>query len=278
MDRRKICYNYFSGWFLVDLVSCLPLNLMVEGGSSANYTKIPKLLRLARASKMIRVVQLQKLFGLFAEAKEFVEDRFHATVSDNLVDFVKIMLLYVVTVHWVACINWAIAALYDFQPDSWVGHADLEGASVSRQYRWAMYKALTQFVGLAFGGPDEAPVVNTVCATTEEYCAAEHWTTLTCTYLGSAYGAVLVSNVITIVASMYRAKAELQDTISRVNQYLSAKRIPLEMREKVRAFYHLQFQEGRMWNEGEILSTLTPSLRQDILTYNQRHLRDAFHR
>ena len=57
--------------------------------------------------------------------------------------------------------------------------------------------------------PDEAPVTNTVCATTEEYCAAEHWTTLTCTYLGSAYGAVLVSNIITIVASIYRAKAEV---------------------------------------------------------------------
>jgi hypothetical protein len=50
------------------------------------------------------------------------------------------------------------------------------------------------------------------------------------------------------------------------------KQIPHDIRERVRNFYRIQFAEGKMYDETELLHVLPPNLRHDILSFNQRHL------
>eukprot|EP01043_Picozoa_sp_COSAG02_P000279 COSAG02_NODE_5_length_66751_cov_63.939148_25_plen_841_part_00 len=77
--KSKIRWNYLRGWFVIDLVSCLPVGYLgmittaikggddgEEGGSS--NTRAFKALRLLRLAKMLRVAKVLKIFEKYAEA------------------------------------------------------------------------------------------------------------------------------------------------------------------------------------------------------------------
>ena len=59
MDRRKIAAQYLRGWFLLDVIACLPvgyLSLLAQGGGVGS-TKAFKTVRLLRISKLMRLAR-----------------------------------------------------------------------------------------------------------------------------------------------------------------------------------------------------------------------------
>ena len=88
-----------------------------------------------------------------------------------------------------------VVRLFDFQEGSWVVVAGLEHSAVGVQYKYALYKALSQMVVLGHGergardapvdpeGPEgpwsgSAPIVATTCYEKAPWCEAEQWMTL----------------------------------------------------------------------------------------------------
>lgn len=51
--RTQIACNYIKGWFIVDVVSILPFNL-ISGGQ--NYGKLVRLTKLNRLYKLVKLV------------------------------------------------------------------------------------------------------------------------------------------------------------------------------------------------------------------------------
>ena len=57
-EHRKIAKRYiFSGWFFIDFAATFPLDLLVDSGKSTIY---PKLLRLFRLPKLIKLLDLAR--------------------------------------------------------------------------------------------------------------------------------------------------------------------------------------------------------------------------
>lgn len=83
----RIARNYLKGWFLLDFVSCLPIDLILMGlkpatvnsGSSAasdvSSLKALKIARLIRLFKLIRVLRVSKLGKVWAHILDYIEDR-----------------------------------------------------------------------------------------------------------------------------------------------------------------------------------------------------------
>ena len=63
-----------------------------------------------------------------------------------------------------------------------------------------------------------------------------------------------------------------QDKILHVNEYMRDKKLPSILREKVRDYFHIQYSEGKIFDESGILAELAPSLRQEILRFNTKEL------
>jgi hyperpolarization activated cyclic nucleotide-gated potassium channel 2 len=71
MRRSKVVHNYLRGWFLIDFISCLPIQYVQlviraaqgkdinQGGGS--QTKLLKTLRLFRLAKLLRLAKLRNL-------------------------------------------------------------------------------------------------------------------------------------------------------------------------------------------------------------------------
>jgi CRP-like cAMP-binding protein len=171
--------------------------------------------------------------------------------------------------HWIGCVNFMLVRLYDFPEESWVGFADLEDAPISIQYSWCFFKALAQLIGVGFDIP---PIVNTSCLERTPWCTVEHWITLTCLYIGSIYVALLISSISYVIVNMDKGSSNLSMQLWTLNEYLGNKKVPYEIRDRVRNFFRLRFAEGKMYNESEVLGLLPPNLKNDILSHNQKLL------
>ena len=59
-DHKRIANRYLKGWFVIDLISCIPFDIIIEGQSSFNT--IARISRTSRLYKMIRLLRLLKIY------------------------------------------------------------------------------------------------------------------------------------------------------------------------------------------------------------------------
>ena len=59
-DHKRIAIRYLKGWFVIDLISCIPFDIIIEGQSSFNT--IARISRTSRLYKMIRLLRLLKIY------------------------------------------------------------------------------------------------------------------------------------------------------------------------------------------------------------------------
>ncbi len=61
MIHKLIAINYLKTWFLIDLVSIIPLDLMFDG---ANINSVLRFARIGKLYKLIRLVRLVKMIKI----------------------------------------------------------------------------------------------------------------------------------------------------------------------------------------------------------------------
>ncbi|KAH8097877.1 voltage-gated potassium channel [Aureococcus anophagefferens] len=247
-DRHMIASNYRRGWFLVDVISSVPVDQLLalllgnSGGGGDVY-------QAKKAFKVLRLVRMTKLLKLLP-ATPLVQ-RLRAKWIDVL-DYYK--------VH--------------YPKESWVVAAGLmrkDGKplmSVSNRYMWCLHKAFVLLAGEAYG----YPLTSMTCESLRSFCRIESWFTILCLYIGTLFYAGLVSNMSAIIVNANLSRRSYQDQLNATNEYMRSKRLPPVLRDRVRGYFQLRFSEGRMFNEKNILNNLNPELRKEISTHNTRGL------
>ena len=67
-SHKRIAIRYLKGWFIVDIISCLPFDVMISGQSSFNI--LPRILRVSRIYKLIRLLRILKILKLVKSEKK----------------------------------------------------------------------------------------------------------------------------------------------------------------------------------------------------------------
>ena len=137
-NRRKIAWHYFRTWFVLDLLSSIPFELMAEaytdngagadggvdgGGAVGQQTRGAKLLKLGKLMKALRILRLSKV-GKMAKMIERFEDEY-PNFNMGVVKLIKLFVGLLLACHinstiWVALAdttsrnNWMAALGYDF--------------------------------------------------------------------------------------------------------------------------------------------------------------------
>eukprot|EP01046_Picozoa_sp_COSAG06_P031131 COSAG06_NODE_3005_length_5969_cov_6.252300_2_plen_643_part_00 len=107
-DGPTLAWHYLRRWFIVDLLSCLPISYIAlinkssssssssegEGGGQSSSTKTIKILRLLRLGKLLRLGRLKRILDVHVENVDEVFSR--------LIVFQLLFLLFSLT-HYVAC-------------------------------------------------------------------------------------------------------------------------------------------------------------------------------
>lgn len=140
VDRREIACRYLSGWFWIDVPSCVPvelLDLVLEGEQ-----KQMGLLRFLRLFRLIRLLRLLKVGEYVAN----LEEKFDINLT--FLRIATMLLKLVFLSHILACFWFYVALLHGLNEETvtWVSEYD-EGSGLHAdahiQYLYSMYWALT---------------------------------------------------------------------------------------------------------------------------------------
>ena len=111
-SHSRIAYYYLTGWFPLDLISVLPIDVAETTGLFASLagpdaadqgvTKIMRMVRLLKLLKLLRVLRASRVLNRF-------QTRVAMTYTTS--EMVKYVILIIVTLHWFAC-AWAGLATF----------------------------------------------------------------------------------------------------------------------------------------------------------------------
>lgn len=276
LSRSSVASYYLRRGFLFDAVSSFPYDLIDFqrecGSNRVSYVKATRLLKLARLCRIMKIFRLIRVSKTFTTLRAFIlhyEDKYHISIPEALIKMAQLLLLLLTGAHWIGCLQFWVVAEAGFPRDSWVRFADLHDAPVGRQYIWSYYKALSQMILIGFEVPS---AVNQSCSNVTEWCAIEHWLTLLCLYFGAIFYSLLISSISMILLSANIGARNYRDKLQQVNEYMKSKALPAALRNRVKDYFAVQYAEGAVFQEHQILAELTPVLRNEILLYNARDL------
>lgn len=161
IDLRAIAMNYLQGWFWVNLLSCVPPELvsLLLGNWIEDGPALTKSLRLGRVAKISRLVRLTRMVRLMRVISSLLKSSAIQKMRQGRgVLFFNFVIALLWVVHLMAC-GWYLCAALHSDPDrTWVGRRNILNdddtlleASPFEQWLHAMYFVLTVFTTVGFG-------------------------------------------------------------------------------------------------------------------------------
>ncbi|CAE7650867.1 unnamed protein product, partial [Symbiodinium pilosum] len=282
-DPWEIAKRYCMSYFLFDLLSWLPLDLLVQvitGQSSAEMksVKLMKFVRLIRLAKLMRLFKLGRFLAI-------LEEQLH--LKPAMIRMVRLILNIVFLAHLLACM-WHFIALPgcgESEDISSIGPCSDRLDDVYSRPNWIRVYNVDEF-GLV-----------------SKYIASFHFITATMMAVGygdiwakntderlfcivlqlfgaTAFGFIL-SSVTSLLESANPRANETNKRLNEIKEWCTGRRMPRHLRVAIREHTQYVLHKKSIFNEADILGNMPMSIRMDIIqnSYSEwlRTLERPFH-
>eukprot|EP00929_Paragymnodinium_shiwhaense_P114331 TRINITY_DN8268_c0_g1_i6.p1 TRINITY_DN8268_c0_g1~~TRINITY_DN8268_c0_g1_i6.p1 ORF type:complete len:791 (+),score=86.67 TRINITY_DN8268_c0_g1_i6:162-2534(+) len=230
MDAQTVACLYLRSWFLVDLISSLPLQALTAG-------RIPNFrgLKLLKLAKLARIL---KLFRPLLDMQEaFLDDYTGLRVA---VKHGNIILSTVILCHWLAC-GMGMAG------HDWLNNYRDVSSSASRVYVAAMYWAMTTMTTVGYG--DIVPYTDT-----------ERLFAIVGMVIGGAFYGYLVGTITEIV-TLSDSSRRYEERMTMVLHFVDQHKLSRDLRKRVLR----HFRGVITANAERAVSALTEDLSPDLV-------------
>lgn len=251
VDKKRIAVHYVKTWFIIDLVSCVPFDMIGILEDNDTYIRLQslrvlRLLRLLRLMKMLRISRLMKLYDRWNSAFE---------INYGAISLAKFLVVLILIGHWMACFWVFVAQLQTMEDASsitWMtGYYD-EADSMA-QYAASLYFAICTCVTIGYG--DITPTN-----------ALEHWIVIIMMLLGAGMWAYIVGNATSIITSLDKPSIIYHETMDDLNSLMNSRNFPPSMRVRLREYFkHLMLNvySNNDENADYLMQKMSPNLRGD---------------
>ncbi|KAH6940337.1 hypothetical protein HPB50_026922 [Hyalomma asiaticum] len=277
MDPAQIKQHYLQGWFPVDLVSSLPLDVIVMKWPTKHHADIDRRATLSQLAKLLSFLKLIKISRLFRYGGRTEQIMFYQTTGVYL-QLGNILALIFLAVHWHACLQFFVGSLMGFPPQSWISIAklqvgffgSLEPPNAERnertfrvqhkpwweQYSWAVHNTVSLMMTNSYGLAQKTGLL------------VEDWIQVMGMFFGAVWQALLLGYGANLLSHKDYTKnvqrerasdASVFLTMQEVEQFMSYYDLPEWLRVRIRS--HLNAQHMFL-NDKDILSSLSGTLRE----------------
>ncbi|XP_040267621.1 potassium voltage-gated channel subfamily H member 5 [Bufo bufo] len=264
-DPKLIRMNYLKTWFVIDLLSCLPYDIInafenVDEGISSLFSSL-KVVRLLRLGRVARKLDHYLEYG--------------AAV------LVLLVCVFGLVAHWLACIWYSIGdyevideANNTTKNESWLYQL---GISIGSPYRYnasgtgqweggpskyslyisSLYFTMTSLTTIGFGN---------IAPTTD----GEKIFSVAMMMVGSLLYATIFGNVTTIFQQMYANTNRYHEVLNNVRDFLKLYQVPKGLSERVMDYIVSTWSMSKGIDTEKVLAICPKDMRADICVHLNR--------
>eukprot|EP00002_Diphylleia_rotans_P017407 TRINITY_DN3380_c0_g1_i1.p1 TRINITY_DN3380_c0_g1~~TRINITY_DN3380_c0_g1_i1.p1 ORF type:complete len:701 (+),score=113.48 TRINITY_DN3380_c0_g1_i1:74-2176(+) len=259
VDGKEIARNYLRNWFVIDVISILPYEFMLNQFQSGSISRIPRLLRI------LRLIRLTRLMRLFRLSRIFHKWFGHVQLVQMTLRMVKLTAVLFFMSHYSACGYIFIANLDDSDRTSWNVYRNITHQSDGHVeiYTSALHWAVTTITTVGYG--DIVPKTDT-----------ERIYTILNMLIGVTTFTFVVGSMSAFIQQADHSSKSKKDKLDQVNQWLKYRELPAPIQYRVREYYnHIWSKKSGFFDESALLKDLPVALRSTItLWLNEQTLRN----
>uniref|UniRef100_A0A8C5BSA0 Potassium voltage-gated channel subfamily H member 5 n=1 Tax=Gadus morhua TaxID=8049 RepID=A0A8C5BSA0_GADMO len=264
-DPKLIRMNYLKTWFVIDLLSCLPYDIInafenVDEGMSSLFSslKVVRLLRLGRVARKLDhyleygaavLVLLVCVFGLVAHWMACIWYSIgDYEVIDELTNTIKMD-------SWLYQLALSIGSPYRFNASGsgkWEG-----GPGKDSLYITSLYFTMTSLTTIGFGN---------IAPSTD----GEKIFSVAMMMVGSLLYATIFGNVTTIFQQMYANTNRYHEMLNNVRDFLKLYQVPTGLSERVMDYIVSTWSMSKGIDTEKVLSICPKDMRADICVHLNR--------
>ena len=150
-NKKLIIKNYLMTWFIIDISSCIPLQLIFQ--TDKNYSKvlrIGRLPRLYRLIKMAKLIRMIKMIKSRSQVLKYIGEILK--VNAGVERFIWFLITFMLLIHVLSCLWIFIGVFYmDDNFNNWItqtGNADLSNGEL---YVTGLYWCVTTLATVGYG-------------------------------------------------------------------------------------------------------------------------------
>lgn len=239
LDKKRVAWRYLKGYFVIDLISSFPLYFIFAFmGYSTRYW----IFRLMTFLKFLRITTFLKYLDTFRIYNEYSIYRFN---------FFKILLVYIIMLLWATSIVYMVAV---GRRHSWLPPLGMENSGYGLLY--SCLKVTYMFLLVGFGHKLTTSVLDVLF-------------TIVALIVGLCLKLYFLAQVVQILHKYNSSANKYQQYMQQLNEYTRYKGLPETMKRRVTKYFDFKYQK-HFYKENEILGTITPQLRQEIVMHTCR--------
>ena len=249
---KMIAENYLRSWFLLDLLCCIPLELIFlsSGQSSAINIIVETLQAFSRIVKIFKIIRLTKLFKQ-GDNTLSLGRLMYMQLSRNQRRILAIFIAVLYISHFLAClwvteVNLLLSASYT----SWSKSYGVENYWVD-EYVAALYWVVQTMTTVGYGDVRPENQLERLIATMVMVVSALFW-------------GYIVASMASIISSFSAQSEKAEQFMEQITHYLKEKEYPKQLSLKVQRYYRHYYYKQHATDEVEFIENLSSGLQTEV--------------
>jgi len=271
-DAAIVAKNYILSWFFLDLISALPLNLLIKMKGIENFQYF-KLLKSGKALKALRLVRVFKIAKIVKSVRGLGVNMMDETRVDQLEEIFSnnfarsALMLFKITLqitfinHLLCCLWVYVGRQGDYDGiNNWLREEGFEyketerGPYIKKIYITSLYFCCTTMTSVGYG--DILP-----------YNANEKIFCIFAQITGGFVYAMIIASLTAVVTFQESNDRIKHEKMGQVVSYINIRRFPRKLGRKIRRHFRELFDAQVAVDETAILNELSADLRIEVSQY-----------